>query len=668
MKLRSVILLFLGCAVPPGWAERPPQAPRPYPDLTEMSLEELANIEVTSVARKGQKLSQAAAAVYVITLEDIRRSGATSIPEALRLAPGLDVARVDSNKWAISSRGFNGQYSNKMLVLIDGRSVYSLLFSGVYWDSQDLMLEDVERIEVIRGPGATVWGANAVNGVINIISKHSRETQGGLATIGGGNEEGGFGSARYGGPLGAKGYYRVYSKFFRRSALLTESGSPAADDWHALRGGFRMDWELTEQDSLTLEGDLYGGRNGQTLTAFSLEPPYSQTFDDHVAASGSDLLTRWGRRFSSRSEAKVQFYYDRYQRRDAVIGETRNTVDFDLQHRFTLSSRHEIVWGLGYRFSTDRTEDTVLAKLQPARRGLSLYSFFVQDEIALVPERLRLTVGSKFEHNDFTGFEIQPALRVLWTPHQRHAAWASVARAVRTPSRGEQDGRLNVAAFPGPGGTPVLVAFIGSGKEHEDLVAYEAGYRFQPSSRVSLDLAAFYNQYTHLSQLTLHAPLPERTPAPPHLVLPAHPHYATSGRTYGTEIAARWSPAERWRWSASFTAYSAAFPQGPAGQLLARPLGGETPRQQFQIHSYLDLTRRIQWDTGLYQVQSLKALQIPSYARLDTRLGWRLGENVDLSLGLQNLLNDRHAEFISEVLVRKTEIGRSVYGKVTWRF
>ena len=666
MNLRFLAPLLLAGATS-AWAGKPQNPPRQPADLTAMSLEELANIEVTSVAKKEQKLSQAAAAVYVITQEDIRRSGATSIPEALRMAPGLDVARIDANKWAVSSRGFNGQYSNKMLVLIDGRSVYSPLFSGVYWNVQDLLLEDIERIEIIRGPGATMWGANAVNGVINIISRHARETQGGLATAGAGSEEQGFGGLRYGGKLGSKAYYRIYTKYFKRNHLRTPSDLAAADEWHSERGGFRMDWEPSDKDSLTVQGDLYGGRNGQTLTSFSLEPPYTQTLDDRLETSGDDVLARWKRRFSGSSDMALQLYYDRYQRGDAVFGETRDTIDLDFQHRFVPSSRQEILWGLGHRFTTDRIEGTAIASIQPDRRGANLYSAFLQDEVELVRDRLRLAVGSKLEHNDYTGLEVQPSARILWEPRPRHAAWASIARAVRTPSRGEQDGRVNFAAFPGPEGLPLLLFVSGNRRlRSEDLLAYELGYRLQPSPRFSLDLATFYNDYSNLVTIDVGAPFFEPAPAPPHVAVPARLDNTQKGHTYGLEIAARFNPAERWRLSAGYTRYTG-LPVS-SGDASANITGGDSPPHQAQLRSYLNLTRNAQLDTAFYYVHSLRELQIPSYTRLDTRLGWRLTQDLDVSLVLQNLLDSRHPEFVSEVFVRRTEIGRSIYGRITWRF
>ncbi|HYM10027.1 MAG TPA: TonB-dependent receptor, partial [Bryobacterales bacterium] len=380
---------------------------------------------------------------------------------------------------------------------------------------------------------------------------------------------------------------------------------------------------------------------------------------------------RWRRILSPSSEMELQVSYGRTDRRDVLLGEARDTVQVDFQHRFTLSPRHEILWGLGYEFTTDQIDGTAIATLNPDQRGTHLYSAFAQDEVTLAPDRLRLALGSKFERNDYTGFEVQPSARLLWTPYQRHGFWVSVARAVQTPSRGYQDGRLNLAAFPGPNGLPVLAAFVGNRRLGSvDLLAYELGYRLQPTGRFSLDLASFYNVYTNLVSIALDTPFPEAAPAPLHVVVPAHLENLGHGRTHGVEITGHWNPAERWKLSAGYTGFAGPPPSSPSTLpgLGTAQGGGESPGQQVHFRSYLDLTPSLQFDTALYYVGSLPALGIPSYTRLDARLGWRVTPELDLSLGLQNLLDDRHPEFISEILTRQTEIGRSVYGRVTWRF
>jgi iron complex outermembrane recepter protein len=456
--------------------------------LKQLSLEQLMDVEVTSVAKKEQRVAETAAAIYVITQEEIRRSGVTSIAEALRFAPGVQVSRIDSNKWSIGVRGFGSRLSRSVLVLIDGRSVYTPLFAGVYWEVQDMLLEDIERIEVIRGPGGTIWGANAVNGVINIITKSASETQGLLATAGGGSEEKGFGSLRYGGKIGQDFSYRVYGKGFRRDAQFTPHVSDF-DDWQMGQGGFRGDWNLNKSNNLTIQGDIYGGTSGQRTAVSSLSAPFSTIVQKDADLSGMNLLSRWTRTLSETSSLALQVYYDRTFRREPTFQERRNTVDLDFQHRFKMTSRQELTWGLGYRYTRGDTDSVSTIVFAPVTRAVNLFSELVQDEIFLVVDRLRLTVGSKFEHNDYSGFEFQPTARILWTPVERHYVWAAISRAVRTPSRVEHDLTLTASLNPA---FPMFARITGNKDfEAEKVLAYELGSRVQPTDRLSVDLAGF---------------------------------------------------------------------------------------------------------------------------------------------------------------------------------
>ncbi len=453
-------------------------------DLGDASLESLMNMQVTSASKSPEKLAQVAAAMYVITQEDIRRSGGTSIAELLRMVPGLDVAQINGSTWAISSRGFNDRFANKLLVLIDGRTVYTPLFTGVLWDAQDTLLEDIERIEVIRGPGASLWGANAVNGVINIITKHPRDTQGGLVTAGAGDQERGFGAVRYGAKTGDSGFYRFFAKSFRRGASADALGQDAGDDWYMLRGGFRSDWTLTPRDSLTVQGDIFNGNSGQVVPEIrSLAPVVVGNFPGRNIISGGDVLARWSRTISPRSETSLQVYYDRSDRDLIVFKELRDTVDVDFQHHLAVGARHDIIWGLGYRFTTDQTQGSLTVSFNPASRGDNLNSAFLQDEISLVPDRLRLTVGIKVEHNDYNGSSVQPDFRLLWTPHPAHALWGAVSRAIGTPGRANSDTRYNASVFPGPGGVPIMVFLLGNPQEEAEEVWAYPRLATGPSSR-----------------------------------------------------------------------------------------------------------------------------------------------------------------------------------------
>ncbi|MBA3036267.1 MAG: TonB-dependent receptor, partial [Desulfobacterium sp.] len=384
-------------------------------DLTELSIRDLMEIEITTVSKKSQKLANTAAAAFVITQEDIRRSGVTSIAEALRMVPGLQVARIDANKWAISSRGFNGRYANKLLVLMDGRSVYSPLFSGVFWDIQDTLLEDIDRIEVIRGPGAALWGANAVNGVINIITKNSHDTKGGLISGGVGTEEKYSGNFRFGDSLGENASYRFFGKYYDRDEAKLASGHDAADGWDIYTFGFRTDWNPTTTDSVMFQGNHYRSDDGQTMTVPTLSAPYSTTFNEDAKADGINFLFRWDRTLSDKSDMTLQLYYDRAKQQQTVLSETRDTYDFDFQHRFFPWEIHEVVWGLGFRLTSNDTKSSFAISVDPKSSTDNLLSAFVQDDITIVEDYLRVTLGAKIEYNDYTGFEFQPNIRTLWT-------------------------------------------------------------------------------------------------------------------------------------------------------------------------------------------------------------------------------------------------------------
>ena len=414
------------------------QERRDPPALNELSLEDLLNIEVTSVARRVQPQFEAATAIYVITAEDIRRSGFTNVPEALRLVPGISVAQVNGNQWAISARGFGYRFSNKLLVMIDGRTVYTPHFGGVYWEVQDVLLEDLDRIEVIRGPGATLWGSNAVNGVINLVTKSSNQTQGGMLSVGGGSEERGFGGARFGGRIGETFYYRVYGKYFNRDEQISVSGRRAADGWDVSRGGFRVDWDLSGSDQLVLLGDLYTGSLGRTVRQASLLPPFASTIDDLADVSGASALAHWKHGFSETSSARVQLYFDRVLRNDVTVRDKLSTVDLDLQHSFAMGTRQSVVWGAGYRYDSDDINGGFAYSVTPRSETRPRLSAFIQDEIEVVPQRLRITLGSKVERAHRGRPEYQPSIKLYWAPRPDHALWAAVSRAVRIPTRGKR--------------------------------------------------------------------------------------------------------------------------------------------------------------------------------------------------------------------------------------
>ena len=654
------------------------QSPQGVPDISRMSIEDLMSMEVTSVSKRTQRVADAAAAVFVITQEDIRRSGAASVPQALRMVPGLEVARIDENKWAIGSRGFNGRFDNKLLVLIDGRSVYTPLFSGVYWNIQDVMLEDVDRIEVIRGPGATLWGANAVDGVINIITKPAQATQSGIVTAEVGTEERTAESVRYGGKLGPSAYYRIYTKYFDWQPSIDATGKTAHDGWDAVRGGFRVDVQPSKPNSFTLQGDLYHSNYNETLTIPSLNPPYSSTFPNDGDYQGGNVLGRWNHSFS-RSSTSLQVYFDNTNVVDnSLFTDHENVYDIDFQHDIHVGESQELVWGLGYRSIQDSNGSSSTVSLQPSHSKLNQFSSFLQDEISLFDRKLRVTFGSKFEHNDFTGFEWQPNVRFLGNISKDQSVWAAVSRAVRTPALTEEGLRLNEAVVP-PGSVnppnptpfPVVAAIFGSRQfKSEDLVAYEVGYRVQATKSLSLDIAAFYNNYTNLRSAEPGQPFVEGSPVPTDIVQPFVASNKMSGGTYGIEPFAEWKVRPRWRLLGSYSYLQMDIGKNKNSlDPTADNPSGQSPRHQFYLGSLVDLPKHFEQDISLRYVDRLPSLNIPSYYSLDFHLGWRPGTHLELSLVGQDLLNSRHLEFIPEFInTTPTEVRRSVSGRIAWKF
>jgi iron complex outermembrane recepter protein len=665
--LTRVGLSFAGAILmlSPAW---PQETSR---DLGSKSIEDLMNIEVTSVSKKEQKLSHTAAAVFVITQEDVRRSGATNIPDLLRMVPGLDVAQVNGSTWAISSRGFNDQFANKLLVLMDGRTVYSPLFRGVFWDVQQVPMEIIERIEVIRGPGAAVWGANAVNGVINITTKRASDAQGGLISGGGGSREQGFGIAQFGGKLGSGTYYRAYMNAFNRNHLIGFAGQSGQDDWDMYHSGFRLDSKLGVKDSITVEGGAYMGSEGEIVPAVtSFQPPQPQILDLRQEFGGWDLLSRWDRTISSNSQTTLQVYFDRTSRADITNGEGRNTFDVDFQHHIAWGNRQDFVWGLGYRTTSDNIRGSFKVSFNPPIETDQLFSSFVQDEIAIVPRRLYFTIGARLEHNHFSGFGVQPNASVAWIVNNKNMLWGSLSRALRTPAR-ETEVRFNAAVLPGPNGLPLVVSNFGLGGKNENVLTQEIGYRTQLSEHVSLDVSAFYSSYTDLVSEEVGTPSLEFNPDPIHLLLPINGRNLLHGESHGAEMALNWKPASRWTLSPGYSSLQLHMHRDPTSTdtTSVANLEGSSPREQAQLRSHLDLTPRWKWDAAVYFVGRLPALHIPSYTRLDTGLTWKIAEKLSFSLVGQNLLHDHHLEFNPTTqIILSSMVKRSAYAKFTLQF
>ncbi|HXT10807.1 MAG TPA: TonB-dependent receptor [Candidatus Angelobacter sp.] len=655
----SVMLLVTGSL----FAQEAPPA-ESVEAYKKMSLTQLMNLDVTSVSKQPEPYGQAPAAIQVITGDEIARSGASSLPEAMRLADNLDVAQKNSHDWAISARGFNTALGNKLLVLMDGRSIYTPLFSGVFWDVQDYLLQDIDRIEVISGPGGTLWGANAVNGVINITTKSAKDTQGFYTEGGGGSMLQYFGGARYGGALSSNVYYRVYGKYFQRGSEVFSDGSDASDSWNMGRGGFRIDAEPSLQNTLTLQGDYYAGHEGVTTGG-------------QANVSGGNMLGRWSHTFSDTSDMSLQMYYDRTHLADpipaSVVGaitlapagiliDDLDTFDVDFQHHLHVAGWNNVVWGLGYRFTHEVTQNAPALAFFPPTLDHNLFSGFLQDEIKL-RDNLFLTLGTKIEHNDYTGVEVEPSGRLQWNVTPKHMLWAAVSRAVRTPSRIDRD-----LSQPGPS-APLVILQGGKDFQSETVIAYELGYRAQPTSKLQTSLSAFYNDYDHVRSATTNSTLNAFG-----LPFPFFFQNNVEGQTYGFELSASYQLLDWWRLHCSYDLLKEDLRVKP-GKFDINNALNETadPQNQFSLRSSMDLPQNIQFDTTLRWVDRLynnngaTVGTVPSYFELDARLAWRPVKSLELAIVGQNLLHDHHPEYGFPGPAR-VEISRSVYGKVSWEF
>jgi iron complex outermembrane receptor protein len=642
-------------------------------DLANQSLEDLMNVKVVSISKTEQSVSRSASAIFVITQEDIRRSGATNIPDLLRMVPGMDVASIDGNAWAITARGLNARFGNELFVMVDGRSVYTPSFGGVYWDSLDLPLEDIEHIEVIRGPGGSIWGTNAVNGVINIITKKASDTKGALVSAGGGNVDQGFGLAQFGGSLGQKTNYRVFTKYFDDDHLPAPGGGDGGDGWHSLTAGFRADSTLSSRDSLSFQGNLYSMRLGEPTVAFpTVTTPAPIPTELLVDSTGGYIQGEWSRAISDTSGTSLQISYGRYKRSDTV-GDDRGTLDVDFTDHFAWRERNDFVWGLSLLDSDANYDGTFFTSFIPPHLHHRVYSAFIQDEIALLPDQLYLTVGARLEHNFYTGFNVMPSARIAWTPTAKQTVWAAVSDAVRSPAEIDTNFRANLASFYLPGNpTPFLVSAFGNPKiDDESLIAYEFGYRHVIGKTFSIDFASYYNDYNHQETDEPAPTFFEDTPAPPHFVVPTIFENLMYGETQGLEVSGAWKVTHRWTLNPGYAFEEIHMHLRPTSQDTTSVAGaeGSSPSHSAQLRSRVELPLGLTWDTSAYFVGRLTDPVEPSYTRLDTQLSWKFSESGSLSIVGQNLAQGLHAEFLDSTdSARTTLIKRSGYIKVTWKF
>jgi iron complex outermembrane receptor protein len=628
-------------------------------DLSSLSVDDLMNIEVTSVSRKGQKLSDTAAAVFVITQDDIRRSGATSIPEVLRIVPGLDVARINGNTWAISSRGSNGQYANKLLVMIDGRTVYTPLFAGVFWDAQDTLLDEVDRIEVIRGPGGTLWGANAVNGIINIITKTAVETQGTLVAAGGGAVDGSSAAIRYGGSLGKNGNYRVYGKAFDRPDS-TGGATPIHDAWKLGHGGFRADWASRGGDNFTIQGDAYRGTSAAASGGF-IDP--ANPFDVRplsTQVSGDDLLFRWTAIQSRRSDTTLQAFVDDTARTNPTLDMKRRTVDIDFAHHLKLGL-NDTVWGVEFRRSNDHAVGPGLSLVRDANTAATA-SAFVQDEVA-VARSLHVIIGTKVQYDSVSHLQFQPTLRFLYKMNDRQTLWAAATSAVRTPAETELYGKIDVGAFPdGRGNTGLIVVYGNRALVPERIESYEVGYRWQISPNTNFDATAFHNRMRDLLATATPIPFVDSTGR---LIVPLNIVNSMDGRSYGGEFLLTDTLTPNWNVAIGYS-FLHMITMDDAG---VRSTAVTDPEHQLQLRSNLQLSRGFSLDTAAFYAGRI-GNKVPAYLRLDAQLSWRPAARWELSISGQNLLRAHHAEFAGANGQSNAAIPiqRTVNGRIAWRF
>jgi iron complex outermembrane recepter protein len=636
----------------------------PSVDLKSLSLEQLGNIEITTQSKEPTQVWNTPSAIYVLTQDDIRRSGATTLPDLLRSVPGVEVAEIEGDQWAVAIRGFNSSFSKDVLLLIDGRSAYTPLFEGVYWDAQDVLLDDVERIEIIRGPGATIWGANAVNGVINIVTKHAKDTQGAQATVTAGYVDRLTGSIREGLHHGPNLQFRLFAKGFVREDEQNVGGDPF-DKWHLAHGGLRADWSPNAHDSLTFKADPYTGAAGQQASIATYAPLAQLVVDDTFDVSGGDFVVNWQHSYAGGSDFHAQGYFDRTNRQGIEYGETRSTVDLDFINHLSMLPRQDFVWGAGVRISPSlfiASQPSI--DIDPDQQTDSTYSAFLQDTFHLVPNRLNLVLGSKFEHDNYSGFEIEPDGRLFWNVVPHAMLWTSISRAIRSPGRLDRGVDLSAVGMTSP---PILIRAVGNPAFKSEIeIGTEVGYRQLLTSRLYADVVAFHNQYDNLESTgqpfasIITSPIAAQ-------VLNVPLVNGIKGTTDGIEIAPDWKPTQRWELKGNFSHVHIDVRPKPGFNDIATVAGdkGSSPHRTATLQSLLDLPHGVEFDFDYRFVSRLPAQNVHSYQTVDMHTSWAPNKSLRLTVAGRNLLQPHHHEFAGDN-GNPVGIQRSLYAGITW--
>ena len=652
-------------------------------NLANLSLEDLLNMEITTLSRKAEDFADAPAAIFVISQNDIARSGARTIPDILRMVPGMQVAQIDNSKWAVTARGANGLSANKLLVLMDGRSVYTPMTAGVVWESQDTNISDIERIEVIRGPGATMWGSNAVNGVVNIITKHSADTQGGSVNVITNDRAGSEALLRFGGQS-ENASYRFFAKAMDLPGNTDPSGIEAGDFWESVRIGTRVDWQTRNGHDMSFMGEIYDSDVGRTGVDQLLVPPYRLIANNHEDSSGGFGQLRWGHEYSDDAGVQVLAQFVREELGDEFFFETRNTFEVDLQHHFSIGEKHNLIWGASWRHSNDDVDGSFQSRLMPTSRTQRIVSAFIQDEFQ-VSEKLRVILGSKFENNTYSNrdVEIEPSIRFSYRTSDQSSVWGAISRSVRMPSRIELDSVVIGAVVP-PGFPPLnlplptAIGFFGNPEfKSEKVNSYELGYRFAGENLI-FDASLFFNDSTDIRGIQLGAPMcapdgdvlavnPLCILTAEHIVLPFIFQNDNTGESHGIELWASTEVSDWWYLQGAYTYFDSIVTISPG--LTQGNFSEDSPQHQVSLRSSMDLPSDISLDLWVRYFDALELKQIDAYTAMDIRLSWQPSESIELAVAGRNLIAGQHLEFTSEAPdVAPTLIDPQAYIEFRWSF